>query len=321
MLLEIERELTQAALDPVAFFGLDPEATYRVYAVRLHPDRFAEQERDEAARLFRLLGSLKADCDRPREVIASPTRQYTVQSSLGRGDLCDVLYVTCDSESFVLKRPYVQLPAANNLLAKERESLEQLQDAADGHTYAHYLPVPVESFTVGNIRLNAFRWKAGLYASQAVLDRHTRLEGRHIAWMFKRLLTVIGFVHQHEWAHCAVLPQHCLWSTANHGLVLCDWIHATPLGKSIAVVPGSHKAWYPDGKTATPALDIYLAAKTVTHLAGGEEQLPPLMRGFLRSCYLPGRMAPDDAWKLCAEFTDMLDQLYGPPVFVPLEMR
>lgn len=321
MLADLERELSSARLDPVAFFGPDPDTLYRWYAVRLHPDRFPERDRDRAARLFRELGALKAAASQaPLQVVTLPTREYSVRSTLGRGDLCDVQYATSDGQAYLLKTPYVTLPAANNLLAKEREVLEHLHEQAAGtSTYSHYLPLPVESFLVGKVRVNVFHRRPGLFTTADVLTKHAPLDSRHLAWMFKRMLTVLGFAHRYGWAHCAVLPQHCLWSAANHGLVLCDWIHAAKLGSPVPVVPSSHKAWYP-GKEATPALDIHLAARTLVQMAGGEEALPPLMRGFMRSCCLPGRLAPSDAWQLCAEFTDLLDQLFGPPVFVPLDM-
>lgn len=320
--VEVRRILKQAALDPVAFFGDDIDGRYREYAQFLHPDRGGNKDD------FQKLVELRDLAKQPVVVIDSPKRHLSLRSQLGRGDLCDVFYAVADDKSFVLKRPYVELPAANNLMAKERESLEQLHEKAKGYTYSSYLPKPVESFVVDKKRINVFEWRPGLFTGQQIQEVHGSLGGRHLAWMFKRVLSILGFIHSAGWVHGAIVPQHTLFCAEDHGLHLVDWIHCELIGKPIKIVPANNKSWYPADKIATPAFDIWMAAKTIIYLAGGDptkNTLPatvhPLMRQFILSCVLPRTKLPqEDAWHLNDQFTDLLDQLYGPPCFVPLEM-
>ena len=322
------RDLEAASLDPHEFFGDEPDATYRGLAKELHPDRYPNDPvmQAEATSLFTKLGELQSRLSGPCETIASPKREYSVRSALGKGDLCDILFAKSGAERFVIKRPFVTAEAANNLLAKEREVLEQLIEAStDGH-FAKYVPHPVETFTIGKQRLCAYQYEDGFTVADEIMRRVGPLDGRHVAWMLRRLLTALGYSHQTGWVHGAPVPAHLLFSPANHGLCLIGWLHAVKFGKPLSCVPATSKAWYPaEAKTeATPATDIYLAAKTAIRLSGGdpltnESPLPAKFQAFLKGCLLESpRMRPSDAWRVHDELAEVLESVYGPPKFVEL---
>ena len=119
---------------------------------------------------------------------------------------------------------------------------------------------------------------------------------------------------------------------ANHGLQLVGWGHSVAAGRRIGKVPAHYSPWYPDevrhGKPAGPATDLFLAARCLVYLAGGDpvrnrmpEAVPLPMRRFVETCLLEGsRMLPGDAWKLLDEFDELLHRLYGPPKFHELAM-
>jgi hypothetical protein len=111
------------------------------------------------------------------------------------------------------------------------------------------------------------------------------VDSRDAASMWRRLLVAIGAAHRAGVIHGAVLPEHVLIHPSDHGLVL--------LG-SRAGRPG------PGHRAALPAL------------------VPARMAAFARGCLLasPGRR-PQDAWRLLAEFDEMLERLYGPRRFRP----
>jgi hypothetical protein len=50
---------------------------------------------------------------------------------------------------------------------------------------------------------------------------------RDAAWMWRRLLVVLGHAHRAGAAHGAVLPEHVLIHPGDHGLVLADWCGST----------------------------------------------------------------------------------------------
>lgn len=329
---EVLRLLQAAKLDPVEFFGADVEGKYRELARILHPDLGGDKDD------FQLLAELRDAARATPQLLTSPQRTYSKRSVLGRGDLCDVSYAVCDGNyadkrndercEYVIKTPYVELPAANNLLAKEREVLEQFHERAKGTTYEKYLPVPVESFVIDKKRINVCEWRSGLFSAQKIHEHHASLRGEHLAWMYKRILSILGFIHSLGWTHGAIVPQHVLFSASDHGLHLVDWIHCETIGKPIKTVPAINKAWYPKDKIASPAFDIWMAAKTMIYLAGGDpitndmpRSVPPLMRQFFLSSVLnPARLNSEEAWQLSDQFTDLLENLYGPPRFVTLEM-
>jgi serine/threonine protein kinase len=229
-----------------------------------------------------------------------------------------------------------RVPDGDMLLRQERAALTALLTAAGDATYRKYLPTLADSFPVRDggfpRRVNVFLYEPGLFTLEQVHARHPALDGRHLGWVFKRLLTVLGFVHRQGLVHGAVLPAHVLLAPACHGLRLVGWGHSGEVGQPLATVPTRFRNWYPPEvltkQPATAATDIYLAARCVLYLAGGDpvaagppDTVPAPIGRFLRSCLLDGpRMRPGDAWALLDEFDELLGQLYGPPRFHTLVM-
>ena len=74
--------------------------------------------------------------------------------------------------------------------------------------------------------------------------------------------------------HGAVTPGHVLIQAEDHGLRLIGWGHSVRDGQCIRTGPASYAGWYPPEvrrrEPATPATDIYLAARCLVYLAGGD---------------------------------------------------
>ena len=201
---------------------------------------------------------------------------------------------------------------------------------AGDRSYRKYLPTLAESFPADDgfrKRVNVFVQEDGFYTLEQVHDRHPAVDGRHLAWIFKRLLTVLGFAHQAGIVHAAVLPTHVLLHTASHGLQLIGWGQCVEAGQAVMAVSTQYRDWYPPEvwkkQPASAATDLFLAARCMTYLAGGDPvrdempvTVPAAMQRFFKSCLLEGaRMRPADAWALLDEFDALLRQLYGPPKF------
>ena len=265
------------------------------------------------------------------EQLVSPSRSYDFMEQLATGDLCDVYKATSDDGTFILKVPRVT--HINELLENESNVLQDLIHKSHDDLYAEYLPQSVESFRIDVIRVNAFQWRDGFYSAEEILKRHPQgLDGRHIAWMFKRTLEVLGFTHNNGWIHGAVLPPHLMFHPENHGLQLVDWIHAQRVNSPLHVVPNRFKSCYPPecwkSRYAGPSVDIYLAAKSMVFLAGGDPlknvipaRIPDEIRQFLARCLgEDSKVRGQDAWQLHEEFTELLAAIYGPPKFHELKM-
>jgi hypothetical protein len=249
--------------------------------------------------------------------------QLDLVQRIGVGDLSDVHAAVRDGERVVVKIP--RGSGLDDLLVHEFAVLADLRARAGESSYSKYLPEPVE--------LGVLRWKDGFRTAEEIRARYPGgLDGRHVAWMFKRTLEILGFAHRAGWVHGAVLPPHLLFHPEDHGLLLVGWTHATRVPEPIRFVPDAYGAWYPPEirgrRPATPSVDLYLAARSMIHLAGGDavrgeppKSLPPEIRRFLEACLLesPGARG-QDAWQLHEEFTRVLEGVYGPPKFVPLVM-
>lgn len=265
--------------------------------------------------------------------------RYTPLRLLVRGDIADIHLATTaeeanvDEESLYLLK--VARHAEGNAHLNTEEILMGLLKIAENTTYRNYLPALVDSFaTRGRFprRINVFRWQPGFHTLEQVHEQHPALDGRHLAWIFKRLLTVLGFSHRHNIIHGAVLPCHVLIHAGSHGLQLVGWGQSIAVGRRIRTVPALYREWYPaevqQQRPASPATDLFLAARCLIYLAGGDpltnrmpEAVPPPMQRFLKTCLLESAsMRPDDAWVLMEDFGDLLYALFGPPAFRELTL-
>ena len=149
------------------------------------------------------------------------------------------------------------------------------------------------------------------------------LDFRDAAWMTKRMLATLGFVHRQGLVHGAVLPPHLLVHPVNHGARLVDWCYAREIGEPLRAVPTAWRSFYPpevfEKKPATAKTDIFLAAKTALALMG--EKAPAPIHRFWSTCLAPSpSRRPDDAWALHDELEALLKSLVGKPKYRPLVM-
>jgi hypothetical protein len=161
------------------------------------------------------------------------------------------------------------------------------------------------------------------------------LDPLHLVWMWRRLLVALGYAHQNNVVHGAVLPQHVLIHPEMHGLVVVDWCYSVTSDDGdyppISAIVEQYRSWYPDEvlskQAPSPATDIALAARCMMQL-GGDDPLRPLhasvlpkpFRAFFNGCLLKKQAArPDDAWALLEEFDELLERLGKP--FYPRRFR
>lgn len=336
---EAAQAVTLAEQDPRAFFGENPKSRFRELVRVVHPDMFVEdsEEQKAARRLFERLQVAFAVLDSaPQILVAEDGREYTKLSQLATGSLCDVVLCRpADSTvAVVLKIPRVASAKADRLLAKEHEIIQRMREASKGRLLQRYFP-PFQC---------AFRQTGQPHGLVGVFEyaspRHTAVQiqqaypqgvgGRHLAWMFNRLLAVLRACHEQDYVHGAVTPDHLLFEVANHGLQLWGWIHAVKIGQRLVVVPAAFKSWYPDEArtAASPATDLYMAAKCMQYLGGWDEttqrwpdSVPLLLQGFFRGCLLSSvNMRRSDLTAVRLDFAEVLREVYGKPSFVDLPM-
>jgi serine/threonine protein kinase len=332
-------ELEQARLIRSVAKRLVPdETTFKQLRTRLHPDKF-QPDADMVARATAVYPKLQQLWDMSQAVptiVSGAAIKLELHDKIGEGDVSEVFTAISTepqtigklkTQSFLVKLPRVH--GAEPYLDTERKRLTTLAKAAQNTTYAHYFP---EVFTT--VKHDGYKGSPGTvfvypvngehFTLASIRDKHPNgLDGWHICWMFRRLLTALGFVHRQGLVHGAVLPQHILIEPLSHGLQLCGWIHSVEKGGLIKIVPQSHKDMYPNEVTskkyAGPETDIYMAANVMLRVS--DSRMPHKLKQFLKSLLLtsPG-MRPNDAFKLEEEFVVLMDSVYGKRQFVSLEV-
>jgi serine/threonine protein kinase len=301
---------------------------YRRLARLLHPDTAPPGRAAEAAAAFARLTARRRPDD--EQTLTTRNRRYVLGPVLATGDLAVLRTARYeqdgDRHEAVLKIPL--RPRDNDLLEHEADVLTRLDTVADQRHRA-YAPRLLESFRHRDAdgverHVNALEPLTGFHPLTEVAAAHPGgLDPRDAAWMWRRLLTALGWAHRARLVHGAVFPEHVLIHPELHGLVLVDWCYSTAFDTHVPVLVDRHRDLYPPEvpgrRPASPATDIHLAARCMEQLMG--ERAPGPVRAFLRACVLPSQMGrPQDAWRLLEELDDLLERLYGPRTFRPFTM-
>lgn len=337
------------AAQPEAIFGERPESLamlFRRIAASVHPDRYPDTDAKKiAGDAFTRLGELHREAEErvrlgvfgtrsatpaPKPAFSPITikagrRTFTAEKLRCKGDVCDIYEGTADSVAIVLK--VAQHPSDNDLVENEAAVLAALAVKAKGHNHARYLPELVASIAIRGGTKSVRRVNVlplyGEHVSIAEVIRAypTGIDFRDAAWMIKRMLEGLGFVHRQGFAHGAVLPEHVLVHPLEHGAKFVGWGAATQIGKPVRAISTDYRHWYPPEvfakQPATPALDVYMWARTalaLTCVSG----TPTKFTAFLQGCLVPATSRrPSDAWQLRDELSELLQKLVGKPTYRP----
>jgi serine/threonine protein kinase len=333
---------------------------YRQLAKVVHPDTIPDAaDRARAAAAFRRLNEWRAAAtawienpshgghdhrahDATAVHIRTRGRAYTIGSPLAGGDLCQVYRGRRDDGAAVVFK-VARDPADNDLVENEATILRAL--AADPRVapYRPYFPALIDAFdygdatTTGVRRTNVLPHLEGFLSLREVRTRFPAgLPVEHMGWIWRRLLTALAATHRTGIVHGAVLPDHVLIHPTQRGLVLIDWSYALrdPArdDSHIPAISTAYTAWYPvevwQKRPPTPATDLFLAARCMMDLLGGDPlsgvmpaSVPASISRFLRGTALPRpHQRPRDAAALLGEFDDLLTRLFGARRYLPLVM-
>jgi hypothetical protein len=234
----------------------------------------------------------------------------------------------------------VRDPHNNALAQNEFNALGILQRSWQASKFAPYLPGLIEAFVYQQAGLarqaGVFERLAGWFSLEDVRKAYPDgIDPRDMAWIWRRLLSVLGFAHRAGLIHAAVLPANILILPDQHGLMLINWCFSgqdstLPWEYGSQIDP-AYRAWYPDevvhtGRLSTRA-DLVMSASCMLFLLGSQppntalpESLPASLKAFFRGCLLPGKKAPQDAWALKQDFDECIARLWGERKFHPFKM-
>ena len=142
------------------------------------------------------------------------------------------------------------------------------------------------------------------------------INGRDVAWMYRRMLVAVGNLHDHGLGHGAPTLDAFLINPATHGLQLTDWQFSQPLGEDIRIVVGDVKHHYTADKTITREKDLRILSEAALRLT--DAKAPRQLRTFLQGMT---RYPTKTAQEALYEFDETLREVYGARKFHEFKMR
>jgi hypothetical protein len=310
---------------------------YRSYASVVHPDRNPSRQR-EATELFTILQRLYQEATEQHAPLVIETRhnRYVTEGPSLRGDLADLYPATANGARVLLK--IARDPRSDDLMQAEMDALAAIEGALAGQAVHAHFPTFVERAQIRDgagvqRRLHVLAYEHDTVSLVQVLRAYPRgLDTPDAAWMFNRLLAALALTHAQGLVHGAVLLPHLLIQPQEHNGVLIDWCYSVSTGEPIRAISPQYRDDYPPEvlakHAATPATDLFMAARCMVRLLGGSgelgslpERVPKPVRALLASCLIPApARRASDAWQLLDDFRAVLAELYGPPRFRPFAM-
>lgn len=337
---------------------------FRRLSRKVHPDHNSAHEKELATEAFQQLNKLYdaaqqaintgvygATTPPPTAevlVVRSKKREYMLREPIASGDFANLYHATYRSESGGEEHATFKVAHTeddNDLLEREAKALSRFANPPDPNLqrFSSFVPGLVETFGYKEVggpvrRVNIISTHAdGLYSLKDVRKHYPDgVDPKDMAWMFRRLMTALGYAHECGVVHGAVLPTHILIQPADHGLVLIDWacsaVEPAKTGETIPAVSSEFEAWYPPEvfakESPLPGLDLYMGVLSMLYVMGVDPvkrdypaSVPQSLRNFFRGCLLSGpRARPQDAWALRREFDELIERLWGKRKFRPFNM-
>jgi hypothetical protein len=256
-------------------------------------------------------------------------KRYAIGGRATAGDICHVYLGTDGKSSRVFK--LAQHPSDNDLVEHEAKVLKEIEARclAKNLERGPYQCTLVDSFLLRSKtqsrRVNVLEDAEGHWTLAKVAQVYRNgLDYRDIAWMFKRTLAALWYLHRTGFIHGAVLPEHVLVHPITHGAKLIDFCYAAETGRKVRALSGPRRANYAPEILAKqpvgPWTDIFMAAKAFRPMLAADT--PSRITGFFDGCMLVpvGHRRSLNAGDLHDEFDQLLRKHAGPPAYRRLAM-
>lgn len=161
------------------------------------------------------------------------------------------------------------------------------------------------------------------------------LPARHLIWLMRRCLSVLGWAHSRGVLHGNLDPAHILCRAADHNVWVIDWCYAivnpARTGQGFRCLNEEYSP--PEvaaRKPPLPAADLYSLGKCMFYVLGGDprqrtlpssEPVPEPLQRFLQFCVLDSPLArAQDAWEAYRYLDRLREELWGPHKFIELTL-
>lgn len=293
-------QMTLQELQNLLRSGKADKSHYKEYALACHPD--LADDPDLARSVFVELQKFMGDGSvHTSQCILKGKQTYIVGDKIAEGSISDIH--RCNDD-YVLK---VALSAKENKFIKNEFDI--LSKLKTHKIYQRLLPDPVELLKVDNREAAVYKTVSPL----TPLTHWKELDERHVAWITKRLLMVLGHAHSCGYVHGNIDGSHILVNHETHGIQLVGWSFSGEIGYTPSKKPAI--VGRPNDTTYDCSTDIFM----------GLTALKPFLKrsrldSFFTSCLVSQRARPNFAWDLHEELDAFLGKLFGKPKFIPLSL-
>lgn len=157
------------------------------------------------------------------------------------------------------------------------------------------------------------------------------LPGVHAVWMWRRLLELLGWLHDRGFVHGAILPAHCLVHGRDHGAMLVGWSCAGRVSdrQTLPVYKEILRDLYPEellsGAPISPGSDLAMTARNIARLLGKATwgwpaEVPASLRSLVEMGSSVRTLPTLSAWEMKKLVGEAAHEAYGPPRFHRFEM-
>lgn len=216
-------------------------------------------------------------------------------------------------------------PKLNSYMVAEAKLLD---DVYQNPSFAVYVPQILNSFIYsfnGTQRhINVLDVPQGYVSLETILEAYPGgLPAKDMAWIYRRLLDILGYIHSLGYIHGAVLPCNILVGLGDiHQVKLINWHCSISLNTPLKARYSAYTYLYPPEIEAkekvTPSVDLYMAAKCMLMLTDPGINERPIL-GFLNSCIIKNiAERPQDSWGVRKQFSMLIDKIWAEREYRPL---
>lgn len=319
-------------------FGAAPKRAniiYRRLARQSHPDMFLDPaEKLIAGKAFAHLSELWEAYNNGGSttgnkstvnIIKTKRHTYSIQERIGIEGVFSRHAATYDDGHENATLLFLKNPAEADLGQTHATRIKELQDKVP-EKFRYFYPELVETFrhqddTRVERLVVAQKAPEGFVSATKILEVYPNgIDGRDIAWIFKRMLVAVGNAHDQNIVHGAPTLAAFLIHPEHHGIILDRWEYSVEMGKKMVSLPLDKKDIYPqyvfDGNPVDHSLDLNILADTIMSLL--PENAPVQFKAFFKACKLQKTLS---AARLLSEFDALLKRLYGEPKFHPFTLE
>lgn len=211
-------------------------------------------------------------------------------------------------------------PKIGEMLMEGVKNLKAVKTNLTTH-YKEFFPDTTDAFRIAQGGKKLFGVAQTLteknYSLREVKEDYPKgIDGRDVAWMYRRMLVAVGNMHDYGIGHGAPTLDAFLIKPETHELQLTNWQFSKELGSDINMVTPDIKHHYETDKVITRAKDLKILSETALDLI--RHDAPRELKAFLKGM---SRYPTGSAQEALHEFDEILKEVYGPRTFHEFKMR